>query len=133
MVKAAGFLPGLEIEFPHHPLPKHRRRPTSRPATTLEAPSKMTPDERQMIIGLFDRLRAAGPQDKDREAEALINQLVRQTPDGLYLLVQTALVQDFELQSAQQRIEELEQALAGRSAPASSGSFLGRGAAPASA
>ena len=94
----------------------------------------MTPDERQLIIGLFDRLRAAGPQDKDREAEALIMQLVRQTPDGVYLLVQTALVQDYELQGAQQRIDELERSLAGRTTPSGSGSFLGRtSAVPAAA
>jgi hypothetical protein len=68
----------------------------------------MTPDERQLITGLFDRMRANGPVDKDREADSLINQAVRQTPDAAYLLVQSVLAQDHYLQQAGARIEELE-------------------------
>ena len=34
----------------------------------------MTPEERQLITGLFDRMRSYGSPEKDREAEALINQ-----------------------------------------------------------
>ena len=37
----------------------------------------MTADERQLITGLFDRMRGFGAPEKDREAEALINQSVR--------------------------------------------------------
>ena len=33
----------------------------------------MTPEERQLIAGLFDRMRSYGAPDKDREAEALIS------------------------------------------------------------
>ncbi|MDX2158318.1 MAG: DUF2076 domain-containing protein [Hyphomicrobiaceae bacterium] len=68
----------------------------------------MTPDERQLISGLFDRMRSNGPVDKDREAESLINQAVRQTPDAAYLLVQSVLAQEHYLQQAGGRIEELE-------------------------
>ena len=40
----------------------------------------MTPDERQLITGLFDRMRAFALPLKDREAETLINQAVRAMP-----------------------------------------------------
>lgn len=94
----------------------------------------MTPDERQMISDLFDRLRSMGGQEKDREAEAYIAQLMRQTPDAAYLMAQLALMQGFEIQQAGDRIAELEQQLAGSApAPRGGGSFLNRGAAGAGA
>lgn len=68
----------------------------------------MTPDERQLISGLFDRIRSNGPVEKDRDAESLINQAVRQTPDSAYLLVQSVLAQEHYLQQAASRIEDLE-------------------------
>jgi hypothetical protein len=94
--------------------------------------TKMTPDERQLISGLFDRMRSNGPVEKDREAESLINQAVRQTPDAAYLLVQSVLAQEHFLQQAASRIEDLEARLRDledeRQAPAQrsgGGSFLG--------
>jgi hypothetical protein len=92
----------------------------------------MDANERQMITGLFDRMRAQGGIDKDRDAELLINQAVRQVPDSAYMLVQSVLVQEHTLQQAGQRIEELEarvrelETLARPQAAAqSSGGFLG--------
>jgi uncharacterized protein len=98
----------------------------------------MTPDERQLISGLFDRMRSNGTVEKDRDAESLINQAVRQTPDAPYLLVQSVLAQEHYLQQAGGRIEELEARLRdledeiahmqqSRQAPqrAGGGSFLG--------
>lgn len=91
----------------------------------------MTPDERQMISGLFDRMRQQGAIDKDRDAEALIRDAVRQNPDAAYMLVQTALVQEMVMQQSQERIQELEarvqqlEAHAARPQQQSSGSFLG--------
>ncbi len=96
----------------------------------------MTPDERQLISGLFDRMRSNGPVEKDRDAESLINQAVRQTPDAGYLLVQSVLAQEHYLQQAGGRIEELEARLRdledemanmqqSRQAPQRGGSFLG--------
>ncbi|MFZ4806719.1 MAG: DUF2076 domain-containing protein [Hyphomicrobiaceae bacterium] len=90
----------------------------------------MNGDERQMISGLFDRMRGVGQVDKDREAEALINDQVRRNPDAAYLLVQSVLVQEHALQQAGGRIEELEERvreLESRApAPAQQGgSFLG--------
>jgi uncharacterized protein len=68
----------------------------------------MTPDERQLINGLFDRMRGYDLPQKDREAEALINQSVRAIPDAPYMLVQSVLVQEQALEAANARVEELE-------------------------
>ncbi len=86
----------------------------------------MTPDERQLISGLFERMRAFGAPEKDREAEALIRQSVEQIPDAAYMLVQSVLVQEHALQQADQRIRELEARTAAlESRPAQPGGFLG--------
>ena len=69
----------------------------------------MNGEERQLITGLFDRLRGVDPGQKDRDAENLINQSMRQNPDAAYLLVQTNLVQEHALEQAGQRIQDLEQ------------------------
>lgn len=89
----------------------------------------MTPDERQLISGLFDRMRSFGSPQKDPEAEALIHESVQQIPDAAYMLVQSVLVQEHALQQADQRIRELESRVKeleaqAAQAPAQSGSFL---------
>ena len=68
----------------------------------------MTPEERDLIAGLFERMRGMGAIDKDREAEDLIARSTRQVPDAAYMLVQSVLVQEHALQEAGARIEELE-------------------------
>jgi hypothetical protein len=88
----------------------------------------MTPEERQLIAGLFERMRGFGAPEKDRDAEALINQQIRALPDASYMLVQSVLVQEQALQNAQDRIQDLEarlQELEGGEAPRKSGGFLG--------
>lgn len=90
----------------------------------------MTPEERQLISGLFDRMRSFGVPVKDREAEVLINQSVRSFPDAPYMLVQSALVQEQALEQTHARIQNLEEnlrALEEKQGRASSGagSFLG--------
>lgn len=91
----------------------------------------MTPDERNLINGLFDRMRGQGAIEKDRDAEALINNAVRQIPDSAYMLVQSVLVQEHALQQADQRMQELEarvrelEAMGQRQAAPASGGFLG--------
>ena len=85
----------------------------------------MTPDERRMIEDLFDRLSAQRPDAKDHQAQALIEDWVRNSPDAAYMLVQTVLVYEHQLQEAAQRIEELEAERTTRApATASGGSFL---------
>lgn len=79
----------------------------------------MTPQERDLVQGLLDRLASAPPQQKDPEAEALIRAAVQRNPDAAYLLVQSTIVQDFALQEAQKRISDLEaQVAAAARAPA---------------
>ena len=91
----------------------------------------MTPEERQLITGLFDRMRNLGSVEKDRDAEALINDRVRAAPDAPYMLVQSVLVQEQALQQAEGRIRDLEdqvrdlESSSQARSPASSGSFLG--------
>jgi hypothetical protein len=96
----------------------------------------MTPEERQMISDLFGRIGSTGV-DKDREAEALITQQMRRSPDAAYMLVQSVLMQDIALQQSTARIEDLEEQLrqieTSNAPQRSSGSFLGGlfGGAPA--
>ena len=69
----------------------------------------MTPQEQQMIDGLIGRIRNTPVQNKDSEAEQYIQQSLSGTPDALYVLVQTVLVQQYGLQQAQSQITELKQ------------------------
>ncbi|MBX9588117.1 MAG: DUF2076 domain-containing protein [Hyphomonadaceae bacterium] len=91
----------------------------------------MTPEERQLITGLFDRMRTYGAPEKDREAEAIIGEAVRRMPDAPYMLVQSVLVQEHALQEAGNRIRDLEEQVrglqqrAGQAQAPGSGSFLG--------
>jgi uncharacterized protein len=88
----------------------------------------MSPEERQLIAGLFERMRRFGSPEKDRDAEALIGQQIRALPDAPYMLVQSVLVQEQALENAQTRIQELEervQQLEGSEPPRRSGGFLG--------
>ena len=91
----------------------------------------MTPEERNLISGLFDRMRAQGPIDKEREADALIGTQFRQNPDAGYMLVQSVLIQEQALNAASDRVQQLEARVrdlesASRNASQSSGgSFLG--------
>ncbi len=89
----------------------------------------MTPDERNLITGLFDRLRTADTNApaKDREADELIRQLTAQAPSAPYLLTQTLLVQEHALANAQTRIQALERQVAQAQQSQSSGSSGGGG------
>jgi uncharacterized protein len=72
----------------------------------------MTPEERNLISSLFDRLRKADTAPKDPEAEAFIGQNVVQVPAAPYLLVQSLLVLEHAVTNAQARIADLEKQLA---------------------
>eukprot|EP01037_Dinobryon_pediforme_P006957 gene6957-7033_t len=69
----------------------------------------MTPDEKQLLAGLFDRLRATSTDPRDAEAEAFINSAMVQTPGAAYILAQTVLIQEQALSAANQRILQLQQ------------------------
>jgi len=72
----------------------------------------MTPQEKDLITTLLARLKNAGGQPKDPEADALIRQAMAEQPDAPYYLVQTVLIQDLSLHNAQNRIADLEKQLA---------------------
>jgi uncharacterized protein len=68
----------------------------------------MTPEERDLVAELFDRLAALEDAQRDPEAERLIKDGLRQAPNAPYALVQAVLVQDEALKRADARIRELE-------------------------
>ncbi|QAY95402.1 DUF2076 domain-containing protein [Methylovirgula ligni] len=68
----------------------------------------MSPEERQLLNGLFDRIKGSANVPRDPEAEALIANAVRSQPYAPYFLAQAVLVQDQALQAASQRLEELQ-------------------------
>lgn len=70
----------------------------------------MTPQERELVTELFDRLAELENSPRDDEAERAIKQEARRAPNALYALVQTVLVQDEALKAADARIAELEAA-----------------------
>jgi hypothetical protein len=79
----------------------------------------MTPQERELVTALFDRLAALENHPRDPEAERLIAQGLAKAPHAIYPLVQTVLLQDEALKRANARIEELEE-----KAGEAQGSFL---------
>jgi uncharacterized protein len=83
----------------------------------------MTPQERQMIDDLFDRLAKLESAPRDPDATASIVQGLRRAPNAVYPLVQTVLLQDEALKRANQRIQELEAGSAPEQ-PQSGGGFL---------
>src|SRR6516164_5390716 len=87
----------------------------------------MTPQEKDLITTLLTRLKSAGGQPKDPEADALIRQAMTEQPDAPYYLTQTVLIQDLSLHNAQNRIADLEKQLADaqQAAKPTVGSFLG--------
>jgi len=79
----------------------------------------MTPQERQLVADLFDRLSSLESTPRDPEAERLIADGAARAPHALYALVQTVLVQDEALKRAEAHIRQLE----GEAEP-QGGSFL---------
>ena len=77
----------------------------------------MQPEERDLIAGLFGRLKQFEGQPRDPEAERLIAGSIGAQPSAPYLLVQTVLVQEQALKGAQARIAELESKVAAAPPP----------------
>jgi uncharacterized protein len=85
----------------------------------------MTPQERQLIDELFERLASLENNPRDADAERAIADGLRRAPHATYALVQTALVQDEALKRANARIEDLQAQLDGAEPPRQQqGSFL---------
>jgi hypothetical protein len=82
----------------------------------------MTPQERQLVDDLFDRLSKVEAAPRDPDAIAAITDGQRRAPNAIYALVQTVLLQDEALKRAHDRITELEGSGAPEQAPP--GGFL---------
>ncbi|MBR0810434.1 DUF2076 domain-containing protein [Bradyrhizobium diazoefficiens] len=82
----------------------------------------MTPQERQLVDDLFDRLSKLESAPRDPDATAAISNGLRKAPSAIYALVQTTLLQDEALKRAHARIQELEAGQAPEQAQ--SGGFL---------
>lgn len=67
----------------------------------------MTPQERQLVENLFDRLAKLENTPRDADAERAIEDGLHDAPNAIYPLVQTVLVQDEALKRADARIREL--------------------------
>jgi len=80
----------------------------------------MTPQERQLIDDLFDKLARVEATPRDASAERAIAEASQRAPHALYALVQTVLVQDEALKQAEARIRELS----GEAEPPAGGGFL---------
>jgi hypothetical protein len=68
----------------------------------------MTPQERQLVAELFDRLAQLENNPRDPDAEDLIADLWDKAPNAAYALLQTVLVQDEALKRANDHIQELK-------------------------
>jgi len=68
----------------------------------------MTPQERQLVADLFERLAALENEPRDPEAEQVIREGLAKAPHAIYALVQSVLVQDEALKQADAYIRELE-------------------------
>lgn len=90
----------------------------------------MSPEESQLLKALFDRTRTASSTPRDREAETLIADAVRDQPSAPYYLAQAVIVQEKGLEAAAAHIKQLEDRIhaleSGNSAPqaAAQGGFL---------
>src|SRR5256885_17038363 len=84
----------------------------------------MTPEERNLITELFDRLATLEDAARDPEAERAIKEGLRQAPNAAYALVQTTPGQGQALKRADARIRGLEAQLGIGGEPARPGGLL---------
>jgi hypothetical protein len=89
----------------------------------------LTPQEAELLNSLVERVNQTQLQEKDPDAEALLNQALGANPDANYILAQTVLVQNIALEQARAQIAQLQQAQQAQiqqaQQPAHATSFLG--------
>jgi uncharacterized protein len=98
----------------------------------------MTPQEQDMIGDLIDRVQKTQLAEKDPDAEQMLQQGLSRTPDALYILAQTVLVQKYALDQAQtqlaqakDQIQQMQQHPEPKHATSFLGNLLGRNQEPA--
>lgn len=72
----------------------------------------MDSQERQVIDGIFERLKNVATQSRDPEAERYIAELVQKQPYAPYALAQSVYVQEQALLNQQQQIERMQAEIA---------------------
>ena len=86
----------------------------------------MTPEERSLLQNFLNDLTASRAGQKDGEAERMILDALRASPDAAYLLVQHAILSDQALHAAQDQIARLQEQTRNMPAPTQQPtSFLG--------
>jgi uncharacterized protein len=85
----------------------------------------LTPQEEQLLNSLVERVNQTQLQEKDPEAETLLNRSLGPNPDALYILAQTVLVQNIALEQAKAQVAQLQQQAQQSRQPAHATSFLG--------
>lgn len=68
----------------------------------------MSPEERRLLTELFDRVKGVAGTPRDRDAEDLIAQMLREQPYSGYYLAQAVIVQEQALKATTERLHELE-------------------------
>lgn len=90
----------------------------------------MTPQERDVIAGIFDRLRQVANQPRDPEAENFIAERLREQPYAPYAMAQAVYVQEQALANLSQQVESLQAQLrearsrTNEASPPQAGGFL---------
>jgi len=84
----------------------------------------MNPQESALINELFDRVAQTSGQQRDQEAEQLIESKIAATPHAPYVLAQSAIILQQAVVAAQARIAALEKQVAEAGSQAQGGSFL---------
>ncbi|SNB60720.1 hypothetical protein SAMN07250955_10235 [Arboricoccus pini] len=68
----------------------------------------MTPDERKLLEGLFDRLDRNAGAGRDEEADRFIGEQMAKRPYAAYFLAQSVLVQEAALAQAEAKLRQAE-------------------------
>jgi hypothetical protein len=85
----------------------------------------LTPQEEQLLNSLVERVNQTQLQEKDPDAEALLNRSLGPNSDALYILAQTVLVQNIALEQAKAQVAQLQQQAQQSRQPTHATSFLG--------
>ena len=85
----------------------------------------MTPQERDVIAGIFDRLKQAANQPRDPEAENFIAERLREQPYAPYAMAQAVYVQEQALANLNQQVESLQAQLREAAQPQAGGFLSG--------
>ena len=86
----------------------------------------MTPEDRQVITAFFERMRTLDTE-RDPDAEALIDELMRAHPQTRYYVTQLAVFLEQAQAESQNRIRELEHRLETQSGGGLLGGLFGGG------